>query len=362
MFFVAVVRTMEAFRIFYRVPKPSDSAGGSPDRAAHTPAQGWVRMIYPFSTDTNLRSLYTLFETDHLRTGKILEDLDAFAADVAYRHCGVIRYSSTNGGKIGSAATAVPGADAVSARQELTIVTASLDRVTFVERLSNAKDLKVEGIVTWVGSSSMEVRVDLWSTLPAAGAGGAEEYLGSAHFIMVARDPKLSRGVIVNALQPITKREKMLFDEGESNRRRRMSARELSLQKKPPTIEEAGLIHNMYIARKKHEQNNTAGSGSGGTTAAAAAAALGASPSVDTIPMEKTKISETSAMQYQDRNIHNKIFGGHLMRLAYQLAWVNVYKVTGLAPLPRLVDDIRFVHPVSIGDVMTFNSQIVYTE
>lgn len=31
---------------------------------------------------------FRLFETDRIRFGKVLEDLDALAADIAYRHCG----------------------------------------------------------------------------------------------------------------------------------------------------------------------------------------------------------------------------------------------------------------------------------
>jgi acyl-coenzyme A thioesterase 9 len=62
------------------------------------------------------------------------------------------------------------------------------------------------------------------------------------------------------------------------------------------------------------------------------------------------------------RNLYNKIFGGFLMRKAYELAWANA-EVFGKAR-PRLcaVDDISFRRPVLIGSLLMLSSQVVYVK
>jgi len=71
-----------------------------------------------------------------LRYGRLFELLDSLAGDVAYRHCG---------GRKGP----------------LTIVTASVDSMKNFANLSIHNDIKMQGYLTYVGSSSMEVIADL---------------------------------------------------------------------------------------------------------------------------------------------------------------------------------------------------------
>jgi acyl-coenzyme A thioesterase 9 len=63
----------------------------------------------------------------------------------------------------------------------------------------------------------------------------------------------------------------------------------------------------------------------------------------------------------QDRNVHNKIFGGFLMRLAFELAHSTGYifaksKISFVA-----LDDILFRLPVSIGSLLSLTSQVTYS-
>ena len=64
-----------------------------------------------------------------------MEDLDALAADVAYRHM------------------RGPGA----AESNATLVTAAMDRMEWAAGFRLDHDLHVSGVVSWVGKSSMEV-------------------------------------------------------------------------------------------------------------------------------------------------------------------------------------------------------------
>lgn len=76
-----------------------------------------------------------------LRYGRLFELLDSLAGDIAYRHCG---------GRKGP----------------LTIVTASVDSMKNFANLSIHNDIKMQGYLTYVGSSSMEVITDLIIMLP----------------------------------------------------------------------------------------------------------------------------------------------------------------------------------------------------
>ncbi|XP_014668069.1 PREDICTED: acyl-coenzyme A thioesterase 9, mitochondrial-like [Priapulus caudatus] len=64
---------------------------------------------------------------------------------------------------------------------------------------------------------------------------------------------------------------------------------------------------------------------------------------------------------FQERNLYGKIFGGYLMRQAFELAWTNAYLYCQSMPVIKAVDDIVFREPVEIGSLLFLSSQIVYT-
>ena len=64
----------------------------------------------------------------------------------------------------------------------------------------------------------------------------------------------------------------------------------------------------------------------------------------------------------QQRNLYNKIFGGFLMRQAYELAWINASLYCKSKPKISVVDNISFRRPVLIGSLLLLTSQVVYTE
>ncbi|XP_078088238.1 acyl-coenzyme A thioesterase 9, mitochondrial-like [Mustelus asterias] len=63
-----------------------------------------------------------------------------------------------------------------------------------------------------------------------------------------------------------------------------------------------------------------------------------------------------------ERNIRNKIFGGFLMRKAFEQAWANACVYGGSRPYPIAVDDILFQKTVEIGSLLYLSSQVCYTE
>jgi acyl-coenzyme A thioesterase 9 len=63
----------------------------------------------------------------------------------------------------------------------------------------------------------------------------------------------------------------------------------------------------------------------------------------------------------QQRNLYNKIFGGFLMRQAFELAWTNASLYSSTVPHVSVVDNISFKRPVLIGSLLFLSSQVVYT-
>jgi len=102
-----------------------------------------------------------------------MEDLDALAGSIAYRHCD----------------------DGDALTRPLTIVTASVDRIWLLAPLCADHDLRLRGHVSWVGTSSMEVSILADSRPPPKPGVPPEAWtpIIAAAFTMVARDPATNK-------------------------------------------------------------------------------------------------------------------------------------------------------------------------
>lgn len=120
----------------------------------------WIELTLPFSGDKNLRNALVKLDGKSLRYGKLFEILDGLAGDVCYRHVG-----------------------AEELQKGMSIVTASVDRVKILSEISLLNDVKLQGYLTYVGRSSMEVTIDVISIKDH----GEPVLVGTTQFIMVAR-------------------------------------------------------------------------------------------------------------------------------------------------------------------------------
>ncbi|KAJ3394544.1 Acyl-coenzyme A thioesterase 9, mitochondrial [Entophlyctis sp. JEL0112] len=317
------------------------AASASPDRH-RSASDSFVRVSLPFLSDENLLEEYRN-PFGSIRVGKILEDLDALAGSVAYLHCS--------------------GAD-------LSIVTASVDRIDLVKDIPADRDVSIFGYVTYVGRSSMEVSIEM-ETIPLDSESSIEndsplgslkftrnkndkrgELLLSAKFIMVARDPKTNKAAPVPQLRLDTDAERKLFAKGAQNKVAKQLQDQTALSNRPPSVEEMALVHNLY---KEYMQYIPSSEGSSDT-------GRGILPKPDNIVwMKDTLVQNINLTFPQDRNIHNKIFGGYLMRLAYEVASVTGIMFSKSRLVFLSLDDVTFSRPVEIGAVLDLHSQVVYT-
>ena len=75
--------------------------------------------------------------------------------------------------------------------------------------------------------------------------------------------------------------------------------------------------------------------------------------------MPQTALENTFTTQPQQRNIHGRIFGGFLMRRAFELAHSTCHLLTACRPRTVLVDEIQFKRPVDVGDLVRFRSRVL---
>ncbi|KAG9485735.1 hypothetical protein GDO78_008690 [Eleutherodactylus coqui] len=181
-------------------------------------------------------------------------------------------------------------------------------------------DIKLTGHVSWVGKTSMEVKMHMLQLHD-----GIYVPVLDATFVMVARDPENRRPAFVNPLVPEGPEEESLFKQGELNKLRRVEFSTASLLKMAPTAEERKIIHDIFL--------NTLDT----NTVSFRSRIL----PPNSVWMEDAKLKglEICHPQLFDRNL-NGFFPG------------------GSRPYVIAVDDIMFQRPVEIGSLLFLSSQV----
>ncbi|ETS61503.1 hypothetical protein PaG_04250 [Moesziomyces aphidis] len=294
----------------------------------------YVELYLPFTEDPELLEKY-IATSGLIRLGKVLEDLDSLAGGISYQHA--------LGGRPGE----------VSA--PIYIVTASVDRLDLLAPLTADANYRLSGHVIYVGSSSMEVFVSIEQLTPPT---QPNKICLTGRFTMAARNAHTLRSQRIAPLILETDAEKALFAMGESHKNRKRAEAASSLEKVPPSKEEAFLLHSQYI-RGLH-------AGMFANTDELHGPTLKADPVTSAdgstlVPVRRTSMSTTMHMHPQQRNVHQKIFGGFLMRSAYELAWMVSASLVNRHVQFLSLDALSFHAPVPIGAMLQLSSQIVYT-
>ncbi|KAK7400665.1 hypothetical protein VNO78_11912 [Psophocarpus tetragonolobus] len=281
-----------------------------------TPSLSRTTIFYNFSSDHMLREQYRN-PWNHIRMGKLVEDFDALAGTVAFKHC-----SNEDG-------TARP----------LLLVTASVDKMVLKKPIHIDGDLTITGVVTWVGRSSMEIQLELTQS-----AQGNPNISNSpalvANFTFVARDSTTGKAVAINQISPESEQERLLWEEAEERNKLRKKQKE---QQKHGDNEDTTRL-NVLLAEGRIFSD------------------MPALANRDSILMENTCLQNAFICQPQQRNIHGRIFGGFLMRRAFELAFSTAYAFAGVAPHFLEVDHVDFFKPVDVGNFLRLKSCVLYTE
>ncbi|KAL4856193.1 Zinc finger MYND domain-containing protein 10 [Chlorella vulgaris] len=268
---------------------------------------------YPFTNDSILREHYRN-PWGSVRLGRILEDLDSLAGFVAYEHC-----------DDGDPTTRPP-----------LLVTATVEEISLrSSQLSLDEEMRMSGRVVWTGKSSIDIRMELEQ---------AGQRQLTALFTFVARDPLTGTAFAINRVQPESEQDKQLFEQRQQINEQHKAARKQQQRSGGVKLCRASAEaqqwaeHLLALAKTKRD--------------------LPALADPNLLLMDDTSLENTFTCQPQQRNMHGRIFGGFLMRRAFELAHSTAYLFSGCRPRTVEVDRITFQRPVSVGDLITFRAWV----
>ncbi|KAN0050312.1 hypothetical protein ACTA71_003429 [Dictyostelium dimigraforme] len=326
---------------FARVSKEVNPAlTEAPKLTTKSPEESKVEVILPFSTDLQLRENY-LSPYGNLRIGRFLEDLDAIATVVAFKHG-----ENENDG------------------YKKMFVTVSVDTIKILRPLIPDRDIKMEAKLPWVGNSSMEIMIRVFSK-----DNETQEWdpVLVAFFTMVGVDPKTMKPTNINSLKVETPTEKRLFALGEQHKLQRLNSNQQSLEKLPPTVTELQTIHNLFMISKQQlqlqqpqqQQQQQQQQQSSSSSSSSSIEQF----NTNFIPMNSTSLETVILCQPQEKNINGQIFGGYLMRMAFETAFTTCFmKFPESLPRFRSISGLKFLKPVEIGDILNMESTITYSK
>ncbi|XP_052865787.1 acyl-coenzyme A thioesterase 9, mitochondrial-like [Anopheles cruzii] len=278
--------------------------------------------IIPLTTDKILKDKYVGF-MGNVRLGRLMEDMDMFAVWVVHKH--VLLPDLPEG-------VALP----------YTFVTILVDKIDFSDLMpTHDADIRLSGHVSWVGRTSVEIVVWMEQKLH-----GKWRKLTRALFLMAARDATNTKAAFINPLVPANAEEKAIFDGGESRKKRRGQLQKEDLLKAEPNDFEQRMVHDLFVK------------------------------SIDTksrafnkrilppgyVWMEEATMANIVFSHPEDRNAHNKVFGGFLMRNALELSWALAYNFAKRRPKLERISDISFHHPVDVSSMLNMQAHVIYTD
>jgi len=260
------------------------------------------------------------------RLGRLLQDMDYFAAVVIYKH--ILNPLQTD-------------SKGLSAHL---VVTGRMDHVHLKESIKEDLDVVLVGHVTYVGKSSAEVGV----RLDQLEKDGSRRNVLEARFVMVSKDAATGlRSAPLNPLLLETLEEQYIFSKGKENLNRRAKEVEDSLFFQPPSQEENELIHKMFLSTIDHKERS-----------------FSARIKPDNSNwMGTSKLKSVMLCEPEHKNDYNVVFGGLIMEKCVDLACINTYHYCKSANVPVCthIDDVVFKRSVNIGDLLFFHSQVVFT-
>ncbi len=368
-YFSDMIHSFKQFANTLERPKPTQRA--VLDLKLKTMRESFIQQFILLKSDPFTKELY-ISGNKQMRLSKLLENLDALAAAISYRHL--------DDGKIMKK----------DSTMSVSIVTASVDRIDLITMPTFNMDMKIHGHVSYVGHSSMEITLHIVhiqykdgyklpelsdfddTSIPIYTAASPESsdiltrvYLDSgnskieqvnrniaklipvltAKFTMVARCVYSNLPVQVHPLKLRNEKEQVLFNKGAELRQIKKLQNQKSLLNMPPTNEELKNIHDLFIQDLSGNLLH----------------AISRTNDANKCYMKNTILETTSVTFPQDRNVHNFIFGGYLLKSAFELAMVTAMLFAQVQLVDFMaMDDIWFRKGVPVGSILRFTSCVIY--
>jgi acyl-CoA hydrolase len=207
------------------------------------------------------------------------------------------------------------------------VVTAAIDNILVRHAPDPTRDLAFHARINHVGRSSMEVGIRVEQP------GSPDLHVASCYFTMVARSTTEERSLPLPPLEPGDDLEARRA--AKALRRRDAQRAEQAAEHEPPSREEFDLVARLHDAQER--------------------------PGFDGKLASDHVIESWERMYPEQENVPRKIFGGYLVRRAYELCSVSAQRLVPDRPLIAAVNRISFFHPVRLGDTLHFIARAVYT-
>lgn len=271
------------------------------------PTETSINRTLPLGSKPKLRRRFKLIDEPihgNMRWGLLLEKLDKLAEDVALNY--VHRFN-----------------------ENARVVTAAIDDIALHTPADITRDVEFRARINYVGRTSMEVgiRVDQ--------DGLDNPSLASCYFTMVARigEGEDAKSLPIESLEYEDELEKERYEAAVE--RRKDYRNQMDALQEPPSKEEYRMLRELHTAQEQED--------------------------FDGLLAGDLVRSSWERMFPEQENVPEKIFGGYVIRRAFELAMMHAEEIAPNRPVFVRVNRINFLEPVRIGDKLDFNSQIIYT-
>ncbi|MSM40555.1 MAG: acyl-CoA thioesterase [Geobacter sp.] len=208
------------------------------------------------------------------------------------------------------------------------VVTAAIDKIVVRNVADVYRDIICHACINHVGRSSLEVGIRVEQP------GETVTHIASCYFTMVARGgAEANVSLQLPQLTYTTEQEQRRAAKMVTNREEYLRQQESARQ--PPSVEEYALLDALHRAQEEP-----------GFTGLRAA----------------DPVTEAWERMYPEQEyVPHRIFGGYLMRRAFELSAICSELVAPNRSIISAVNRINFFHPVQIGDKLHFTSRVVFT-
>lgn len=271
-----------------------------------TPEMTSLHKTLPLATDEAVRRRYMIVDEPiigNFRFGVLLEDLDIMAEQVALGY-------------------------AQRFHADARVVTAAIDNIIVRHVVDINRDIRIHARINNIGRSSLVVGIRVEHT------GEPATHIASCYFTMVARGGESAEES--RTLPPME-----YLNELEKQRAQKaLEARELNRKQQeallgPPSTEEYELLRQAHMAQED--------------------------PGFTGLKADRLVVDAWERMYPEQEYVPHRIFGGYLMRRAYELSSICAELIAPDRPIIAAVNRINFFHPVRLGDKLHYTCRVVYT-
>jgi len=271
-----------------------------------TPNQTSLYKTLQLATDPAARRRYMIIDEPvigNFRFGLLLEDLDIMAEQAA----------------LGYARRSHPDAK---------VVTAAIDNIIVRHVVDIEREIQIDARINHVGRSSMVVGMRVGHV------GDPATHIASCYFTMVARGGESAEESRV--LPPLEYQDELEQRRAEKAMEERdLYRQQQAAQLEPPSRDEYQLLRQLHLAQDEAGFNG--------------------------MKADRLVVDAWERMYPEQEYVPHRIFGGYLIRRAYELSTLCAELVAPDRAIIAAVNRINFIHPVRLGDKLHYTCRVVYT-